>query len=54
MEPTEECILCGEAGDPSDLGIWISEHGRWPVHAACFVSAYQTGDLEIRVRRRSA
>lgn len=54
MEPTEQCVFCGETGVVSDLGLWVTEDGRLPIHAACWVAAYENDRLHEAVMRRSA
>lgn len=54
MEPTEKCIVCGETGAARDLGVWIVENARWPIHMACWITAHEANRLHTGPKRRSA
>jgi len=53
METMETCVICSR-DDGKHLGIWFVNKRRRPVHAACWVAAYEAGRLSIHGDRSAA
>ena len=54
MAPAEVCIVCGQIGDRSRLGVWLVEGNRAVIHADCWVAEYKAGNLHTLPARKSA
>jgi hypothetical protein len=50
MELTEKCIVCGQTGAARDLGVWIVGNARWPIHVACWITAYDADRLHTAAK----